>query len=69
MPPELDNALDIAMGESQNTTKVPTTGLNDGGLSKDDDTSDTSNDTKVPKDLGGLNDDDNGLQQILDHNK
>jgi hypothetical protein len=58
IPPGLKDALDVAVQESADNTKVPKTDLNDGGLLKDDDTADTSNDTKVPKDLGGLNDDD-----------
>jgi len=57
MPPELDNALEVALGESQNTTKVPKGDLlNDGGLLKEDNNGD-DNDTNVPKDQGGLNDD------------
>ena len=57
IPPALNDALDATIGESQNTTKVPKTGiLNDGGLIQDDKNGD-NNDTNVPKDQGGLNDD------------
>ena len=46
------------MGEYQNTTKVPNDNLLDnGGVQGDNEGS--NDDTKVPKDLGGSNDNDN----------
>lgn len=52
----LNDALDAAIGESQNTKKVPNGGLDNGDLLTEGGQS--NNNSKVPKDLGGLNDDD-----------
>jgi hypothetical protein len=56
---EVKNALDAAIGQPQNTTKVPKSNFDDGGLSKGDNGG-SGNDSKVPKDLGELNNDENG---------
>jgi hypothetical protein len=65
MPPDLKNALDIAVQESQNTTKVPKTGildepgaLSDDGSTDNDESTENGDDTEVPNGLGGLNDGD-----------
>ncbi|HJR84991.1 MAG TPA: hypothetical protein VJ772_06435 [Nitrososphaeraceae archaeon] len=56
--PGLKDALDITIGESQKTPKVPKTDLlNDNEVMTQGDTADTGNDTNVPKDFGGINND------------
>jgi hypothetical protein len=62
LPEGLQDELDLAIGESQNTTKVPETGVLDepDALSDDEDesTENGDDDTEVPKRPGGLNNDD-----------
>ena len=61
LPENLKDALDVAIEESENTTKVPETGvLDEPDALRDDEDESTENgdDTKVPKGPGGLNNDD-----------
>ena len=65
IPPELSDALDVAIEESQNTTKAPKTGvLDEPGALSDDESTENGDDTKVPKGLGGLNEDDDDAPTI-----
>lgn len=58
IPASVQDALDDAIQESQDNTKVPNTDLlKDDSLLNDDNDTDGNDDRKVPKDLGGLNDD------------
>jgi hypothetical protein len=60
IPPELTDALDVATQDIQaNDTKVPKTGiLSEPGALSDDGSDEDGEDTEVPKDPGGLNDED-----------
>lgn len=55
--PELSDALDIAVEGSQKTPKLPRGDILDGGsLLNKESMASSGNETKVPKDLGGMND-------------
>jgi hypothetical protein len=67
LPPDLNDALDnaiqefpnAAIEESPNDTKGPKTGvLDEPGALSDDESTENGDDTKVPKGLGGLNNND-----------
>lgn len=54
--PELTDALDIAIEGSQKTPKLPRGDILEGGSLLNKDSMKSSNETKVPNDLGGMND-------------
>jgi hypothetical protein len=59
IPPDLKNALDAAIQDSQNNTIGPMTDLlTEDSLFEKENTTDGNDIPKPPKDLGGLNDED-----------